>query len=405
MSALQVSTHQPLGLVIVIPAYREPDILGVLHSLAACPAPACGVAVVVVLNAPANADAETLALHAARRSELQAWPNAEAPFALQLIDVPDLPVKHAGVGLARKLGMDWAADQLLLAGRPDGVIVNLDADCTVAPNYLQAIVQHFAAHPASPGASLYYEHPLSGALEPGVYQGIVYYELFLRYYVHALRYAGLPCAFQTVGSAMAVRASVYLAQGGMNRRKAGEDFYFLQKIIALGGFTEINSTCVYPSPRVSTRVPFGTGRAMANWLASEQTHYPADPLQGFLDLRQLCQTLPDHRADAATLQHWLKGLSPALRDCLQQQQIEAQLSKIQRHSGTQAAFTRHFFQWFNGFRVMKALHYLRDQAYGAPNLVTEVQRLLQLSTPGWTGSDDPQELLQTLRRQDRQNPL
>ena len=38
---------------------------------------------------------------------------------------------------------------------------------------------------------------------------------------------------------MAVRADAYLRQGGMNRRKAGEDFYFLNKFMVLGGYGEM----------------------------------------------------------------------------------------------------------------------------------------------------------------------
>lgn len=41
-----------------------------------------------------------------------------------------------------------------------------------------------------------------------------------------------------------------------------EDFYFLQKLIPLGNFGEINSTVVRPSPRVSDRVIFGTGASV-----------------------------------------------------------------------------------------------------------------------------------------------
>ena len=75
---------------------------------------------------------------------------------------------------------------------------------------------------------------------------IAAYELHLRYYTHGLRFSNLPYSFQTVGSAMAVRCSAYQKQGGMNKRKAGEDFYFIQKIIALGGYSELNSTTVFP---------------------------------------------------------------------------------------------------------------------------------------------------------------
>ena len=81
-------------------------------------------------------------------------------------------------------------------------------------------------------ASIYYEHPVAGlAFSENLYEGIANYELHLRYYVWALRSIKFPYAFQTVGSSMLCRASSYVRYGGMNRRKAGEDFYFLQKII------------------------------------------------------------------------------------------------------------------------------------------------------------------------------
>ena len=74
------------------------------------------------------------------------------------------------------------------------------------------------------------------------------YECHLRYYVEALRFAGFPHAYHTIGSAMAVRPEAYMKQGGMNRRKAEKIFYFLNKIMLLGNFSECLSTVVYPLP-------------------------------------------------------------------------------------------------------------------------------------------------------------
>ncbi len=34
-----------------------------------------------------------------------------------------------------------------------------------------------------------------------------------------------------VGSALAVKALQYVKAGGMNRKQAGEDFYFVQKLV------------------------------------------------------------------------------------------------------------------------------------------------------------------------------
>src|SRR5207249_6387595 len=106
---------------------------------------------------------------------------------------------------------------------------------------------HFRENPRSPGCSIYFEHPLEGPLDARVYDAISTYELHLRYYVQALRYAGFPYAYHTFGSCMTVRADAYMEQGGMNKRKAGEDFYFLQKIISLDGFSDLTETTVIPS--------------------------------------------------------------------------------------------------------------------------------------------------------------
>ena len=107
------------------------------------------------------------------------------------------------------------------------MIVNIDADCTTESNYLLTIHQHFQAQPESWAAGIRYEHALD---DPA----IVDYELHLRYYVQAQRHVGMPFAHQTLGSCMVVRSEAYARMGGMNRRKAGEDFYFLQKFIEVG---------------------------------------------------------------------------------------------------------------------------------------------------------------------------
>ena len=62
---------------------------------------------------------------------------------------------------------------------------------------------------------------------------------------------------------LAVKALPYIKAGGMNRRQAGEDFYFIQKLVPAGGYFSLNSTTVYPSPRPSFRVPFGTGASIS----------------------------------------------------------------------------------------------------------------------------------------------
>src|SRR5687768_505071 len=280
-----------LSLVVVIPCFNEPNLIASLESLRRSERPRAPHEVIVVVNSAANADATINKENDKTLGDARAWiaVQPEPKLTVHLIDARDLPPRHAGVGLARKIGMDEALRRFDDAGTIEGgVILCFDADCTCAPNYLSAVSEHFTAHPKSPACSIYFEHPLEGDLQPEIYEVIAAYELHLRYYVQALRYAGFPHAYHTIGSSMAVRAKAYMEQGGMNRRQAGEDFYFLHKIIPLGGFTELNNTVVYPSPRASNRVPFGTGRAVSEWRGAMRTY----PLQAFEDLRIVLATAP-----------------------------------------------------------------------------------------------------------------
>lgn len=368
---------------MVIPCHHEPDVLTTLRSLAACDLPSPErVEVWWVVNHGESAAASIQTQNIRSAHDIQSFAQREdLPLRIGLITAFDLPPKHAGVGLARKIGMDLAAERLKQVGRPEGVIVNLDADCEVSADYFTAVQSHFQAYPKTPGASLFYAHPLSGDLPAAHYTGIAYYELFLRYYTHGLRFAGFPFGFQTVGSSMAVRAKAYQKVGGMNRRKAGEDFYFLHKVIDQGGFSEINNVTVIPAARVSDRVPFGTGKAMADFFEDPDHLYLQYPLQAFANLKAWVDCLPVlYPAEQATRCAEVQALDPVLLDFLRSQQVDEKVLEIQQNTTNFDSFQKRFFQWFNGFRAMKALHALRD-AYGNAPLVPESQRLLLQRVP------------------------
>ena len=258
------------GIIVVIPCFNEKEITRTLDSLNKCQTPACKVEIIIVVNQSEIIPEEIKNQNELSVSEIGAWTEVnESFFNVYTLFEQALPKKHAGVGLARKIGMDEAVMRFESINK-DGVIVCLDADCTVEENYFTEIENHFNKYPKTPGCSIKYAHPLKGNdFDDYHYEGILNYELFLRYYNLALKHCGVPYAFHTVGSSMAVKSSAYQKQGGMNKRKAGEDFYFLQKIIELGHFTELNSTTVYPSPRTSDRVPFGTGKAINDFLNQE----------------------------------------------------------------------------------------------------------------------------------------
>lgn len=392
-----------LSLVVVIPAYAEPNLEQTLQSLMACNVPSGqAIEVLVVINHGEGVSENDLAEN---ERGLQLVKDLERISAgldrcIRAVDARGLPERIAGVGTARKIGMDLAIERLRAAAVGDqGVIVNLDADCTVDANYFEAIVEAFA-NPKLCGASLYFEHPISGAFAPQVYEAVTQYELFLRYYVNALRWAGHPYAFQTVGSAMAVRAKTYLQEGGMNRRKAAEDFYFLQKIIARQWFRDLCSTCVYPSPRPSDRVPFGTGRTIRNCLNGEMSTISAYSPQVFFELRQLFANF-SRFYEISGDDNWL-GQLPALAAYWNEQCAMEQISRIRSNCASLPTFRAKFLQWFNLFRCRQFAHFARDRFY--PNIAVSVA-VRQLFPDVVKNGQNATELLTTMRQQDRKNPM
>src|SRR5688572_10316258 len=204
-----------LSLIVIIPCFNEPNLTTALESLRQCERPPTEIEVIVVINSSSEAPSAVLEQNQRTLAEARAWIDVQRDpkLATHLILAPNLPPRHAGVGLARKIGMDEALRRFDDAGALDrGVIACFDADCTCAPNYFRAIAEHFETHLDSPACSIYFEHPLTGDLAPEIYVAVTQYELHLRYYVQALRYAGFPHAYHTIGSSMAVRARGYMEQ-------------------------------------------------------------------------------------------------------------------------------------------------------------------------------------------------
>jgi hypothetical protein len=395
-----------LAMAVVIPCFNEPDLIGSLESLWACDRPSATVEIIVVINSSTE-DSESIRLQNLRTLQLASEWSArhhDSKLQVHLLHFPRLPAKHAGVGLARKIGMDEAARRFDDLGRSsEGIIICFDADCRCEWNYLGSIERHFRENPRSPGCSIYFEHPLEGPLDPEVYEAIAVYELHLRYYVQALRYAGFPYAQHTIGSCMAVRAGIYKKQGGMNRRQAGEDFYFLHKVMPLGGFTDLTETKVIPSPRDSDRVPFGTGRAVRNYLV--EGTISTYPLEAFLDLKMLFDLVPAFcQSGNISKTSPAESLPESLRTFLDQESFSAALKEILENTSTDSAFRKRFFQWFNGFQVMKFVHYARDHVYGGRSVAEEARRLLHLlvAETNLSPNAGTQELLSFYRQLDRE---
>ena len=206
-----------LGLVVVIPCYSEPDVIRTVRALHACTRPTCAVEVLLIINASSDDDDAVHRQNEKTAAEMSAWAKqySEAGFCLHCVVENHLPPKHQGVGLARKIGLDLAVSRFAEVARENGICISLDADCMVDQQYLLAISDYFDKNPLFQIAVIDFEHRLGDVSDPLHRQAMAAYELYLRYYIQGVRYSGLPYDYLTLGSCFAVRASAYMAQGGM----------------------------------------------------------------------------------------------------------------------------------------------------------------------------------------------
>ncbi len=394
-------TNKP-DLVIVIPAYKEMDLQDCLNHLYKIQNTDIVVSVIVVINYRMEDD-EAIKIFSNQQYDLiKAWFNNHSSdaFSGEVLILKELTFKHAGVGLARKIGMDEAAYHLINSNLEHIPIVAFDADCTSSSNYFEKIKEHFELYPKRSAASLYFEHELS-ELKPLDRKRIASYELHLRCYVNLKRMLGLPFAFQTIGSSMAVRAKDYVAKGGMNKRKAGEDFYFLQKFIEDRRFSEINDLVVYPSSRSSDRVPFGTGRAIENMIQEAQEDFTTYAPQSFIAFKTLVDSLRFlYESNEDELIQFVQGLEEGLRTFLEQQDFLNKIKEVKSNASNFESFQKRFFQWMNAFRFMKYLHFYRD--HYAPN-VSCLEALNYISSCEGLRFTEIEEGLIYLRLKDRQS--
>jgi len=299
-----------------------------------------------------------------------------------------------GVGTARKLGLDHGLAVLARNNRPQGLLISLDADCRVEPSYLGAIHTH-QEKLASPAGVLTWEHPLPAA--PGEREAIVAYETFLRGHELGLALAGSPYAFPSIGSTILCRGDAYAAAGGMNQRQAGEDFYFLQELCKTARVDHVLGTTVRPSPRCSSRVPFGTGAAMTRRLGGgepQQLYHPDSYRILGTWLLMLRSSLDQ---DGPGLVELARSIDRELGAFLEHQGFDRAWEQLRRTAPDRPHLEDQLRRWLDGFRTLKLLHHLRQAGRADLPVAESAAQLLELA--GYPDADPgrPEDLLAALR--------
>jgi hypothetical protein len=394
---------EKVKVVVVIPSRGEPDVLTAVESLYASNLTGINIMIILVFNASESDSPKIKKQNANTFQEIRVsskWKTDH--IQLHAILENQIPDKKAGVGLSRKLGMDIASQILTDNGNHDGIIICFDADCLAPKGYVEDIYQEIHSQKLDL-AAINYQHQTSGLSEHQKI-GIWQYELFLRYYSLSLKRSGYPFWHQTIGSCMAVSAGIYRKMGGMNERKAGEDFYFMHKLMPVCHSGTIYKVINQLSPRISDRVPFGTGKAMDAWSQNKTgTLYTYHP-DIFNDLKLFLNGLYDTKS----IDVWLNiGKDKMKRNLVNNYFITTGswniIQAIFHNTTSDYEFRKRFFQWFNGFKVLKFVHWARDNFYMNLPVVATVAELLNTDhIPNNHNSNQSVEpLLNKIREEER----
>jgi hypothetical protein len=301
--------------------------------------------------------------------------------------------RKGGVGHARKVGADLAAWLVHQQRVRSPWIHCTDADVRLPQRYFtcceglsNSCVQNTAAliypflHKLDPEKT---GDELSDFPRHKIMQATQLYEYSLRYYVAGLSYARSPYAFHTIGSTLAVNASHYAKVRGFPRRQAGEDFYLLNKLAKVGAVMQLDaeSDCgpIEITARLSDRVPFGTGAAVGKIVGFENPgqdfllYYPGvfDLLRAWLRSWQafwqsnscdISAVLSDEFASnqAKDKPAYSSREIQVLIDGLEESGATGALNHAFNQSADARQFNRQMHTWFDAFRTLKLIHYLRD---------------------------------------------
>ncbi|MCL2598010.1 MAG: glycosyltransferase family 2 protein [Paludibacter sp.] len=264
--------NKNVGLIVVIPCYDDDFVFQTLENLNVTYKPRCAVEVIVVVNSSENANINIINNnHKILKILINISKNNNYYFKLLPILIENVPKKFAGVGNARKTGMDEAVRRFTQIENFNGIIASLDSDCLVSKNYFIEIEKYFANNLKSDCCTINFQHNFDKNLySKKEISACKLYETYLRYFRLCLAATGFPYCFHTIGSCFAVKTLCYCKAGGMARLQAGEDFYFLHKVAQSTKVGRIDEKLVFPAPRLSDRVPFGTGKTIQKIIENQQ---------------------------------------------------------------------------------------------------------------------------------------
>lgn len=284
--------------------------------------------------------------------------------------------KKQGVGWARKTIMDTILEE----HDDNELIVSLDADTDFSEKYLESVLDSMNAHDDCDAFAVPYYHPLSGIEETD--RAMLRYEIYMRHYLinmlaikrrlselYASKYdihnTAFPYAFTALGSAMVFPLWAYRRVGGYTPLQGGEDFYLMQKFAKTGRLLLASDEVVRPQGRVSSRVPFGTGPAIAKGVDSMDDSYPLYTHETFEAIAETYSLFPSlYTKDIDT---------PMTSFLCSQLKIDDIWQPLRKNFKSLELFVHACQERVDGLRILQFLKYYREQMASKPSSEEELR--------------------------------
>ena len=362
-----------VGIIVVIPCYDDEFVFQTLENLNLAHKPNCNVEVIVVVNSAENTDINIINKNRIIINNLKNINNTNKYFFDFLpVLLENVVAKFAGVGNARKTGMDEAVRRFAAIGK-NGIIASLDSDCLVTENYFTEIEKYFVNNLKSDCCTINFQHNFDQNLySEQEISACKLYETYLRYFRLSLSATGFPYCFHTIGSCFAVKVLCYTKLGGMARLQAGEDFYFLHKAAQTTKVGRITEKLVFPAPRVSERVPFGTGKAIQKIIENQQ--YNVYNFELFGVLKKFFETFENV---FETKYVNLKIIPKEIINFITEKKLLEIFNETLTNTKHKEQFIKRLYSKFDAFFVIRFLNFFNSSELFSPKeLIEEVKKLL-----------------------------
>jgi hypothetical protein len=146
-----------------------------------------------------------------------------------------------------------------------------------------------------------------------------------------------------------------------------------------GGYFNLHSTTVYPSPRISSRVPFGTGASMGKLTEVETPELLTYNMQAFKELRVFFEIAENiFHSDPENLHDFYNTFPAGIRLFLNEEEWIFKMREVKGNTSSPVSFRKRFFSWFNMFRVVKYLNFVHSGFLEKKPVIVSASELLEI---------------------------